>query len=97
MSAAVIWAAQTVIMISYPKESQKGKYIAIFWAIFNVGAVIGSLIPLAQTVNSEESDAVGDATYSAFLALTALGAIMAMFICNASKVVGRDGSTITLM
>ncbi|KAK4507794.1 hypothetical protein PRZ48_001529 [Zasmidium cellare] len=97
MSAAVIWAAQTVIMISYPKESQKGRYIAIFWAIFNVGAVIGSLIPLLQTVHSEESGAVGDGTYSAFLALTALGAIMALFICNASKVVRMDGSTITLM
>jgi len=31
-------------MMSYPDESVKGRYISWFWMIFNLGAVIGSLV-----------------------------------------------------
>jgi MFS family permease len=42
--AALLWTAQGTIMISYPTEEQKGRYFAWFWGIFNMGAVIGSLV-----------------------------------------------------
>ena len=42
--AALLWTAQGAIMMSYPKEGNKGKYIATFWIIFNLGGVIGSLV-----------------------------------------------------
>lgn len=42
--AGLLWAAQGAIMMSYPSEASKGKYIAAFWMIFNLGAVIGSLV-----------------------------------------------------
>ncbi len=41
--AGMLWAAQGVIMMSYPPEESKGRYISWFWMIFNLGAVIGSL------------------------------------------------------
>jgi MFS family permease len=42
--AALLWTAQGVVMMSYPPEKNKGKYISWFWMIFNLGAVIGSLV-----------------------------------------------------
>lgn len=42
--AGLLWTAQGTIMISYPNEDQKGRYFAWFWGIFNMGAVIGSLV-----------------------------------------------------
>lgn len=42
--AGLLWSAQGAIMMSYPKEESKGRYIAWFWIIFNLGAVIGSLV-----------------------------------------------------
>ena len=44
--AGLLWTAQGTIMLSYPREEQKGRYFAWFWAIFNMGAVIGSLVSL---------------------------------------------------
>ena len=41
--AGMLWAAQGAIMMSYPSEESKGKYISWFWMIFNLGAVIGGL------------------------------------------------------
>lgn len=41
--AAFLWTAQGAIMMSYPDEASKGRYISWFWMIFNLGAVIGGL------------------------------------------------------
>lgn len=42
--AGMLWTAQGAIMMSYPEEKNKGRYISWFWVIFNMGAVIGSLV-----------------------------------------------------
>lgn len=42
--AGLLWTAQGTIMLSYPLEHQKGRFFAYFWGIFNMGAVIGSLV-----------------------------------------------------
>jgi len=42
--AGLLWCAQGAIMMSYPPEESKGRYISWFWMIFNLGAVIGSLV-----------------------------------------------------
>lgn len=45
--AGLLWCAQGAIMMSYPEEHNKGRFISWFWIIFNMGAVIGSLVSLA--------------------------------------------------
>lgn len=42
--AGILWAAQGAIMMSYPSEKRKGRFISWFWIIFNMGGVIGSLV-----------------------------------------------------
>ena len=52
--AGMLWTAQGAIMMSYPKERSKGRYISWFWIIFNFGGVLGGLVslsPLALTMN----------------------------------------------
>lgn len=39
-------------MMAYPTESQKGLYIGIFWAIFNLGGVVGSAVAFGQNFHS---------------------------------------------
>jgi len=84
-------------MISYPHEDQKGRYFAWFWAIFNMGAVIGSLIPLGQNINVKTNSTVTDGTYVAFIVLMFFGACLALLLCNASDVVRPDGTRVVLM
>jgi MFS family permease len=42
--AGILWSAQGAIMMSYPPEKLKGRYISWFWIIFNLGGVMGSLV-----------------------------------------------------
>jgi hypothetical protein len=94
--AGLLWTAQGTIMMSYPSEDRKGRYISWFWIIFNMGAVIGSLIPLGENIN-KKAGPVTDGTYAAFIVLMFVGAVIALFLCNAGNVQRRDGSHVILM
>lgn len=81
--------------MAYATENEKGHYIAIFWAIFNAGAVIGGLVPLIQNVSSTQSS-VGNGTYIGFLALTLVGCCSSLALCKTRRVIRPDGSTIPI-
>ncbi|KIW08060.1 uncharacterized protein PV09_01002 [Verruconis gallopava] len=95
--AGILWCAQGAIMMSYPPEKSKGKYISWFWMIFNLGAVIGGLIPLGQNIHVHERKTVTDGTYIGFLVLTLVGAALAWLLVDAHNVVRDDGSKVILM
>ncbi|KAJ8225505.1 hypothetical protein LV156_009098 [Aspergillus fumigatus] len=94
--AGLLWCAQGAVMMSYPRENEKGKFISIFWVIFNLGGVIGSLIPLGQNLHSS-AGTVNDGTYIAFMVLMALGFVLAWFLSDSKYVVRKDGSRVISM
>ena len=95
--AGVLWAAQGAIMMSYPTEQEKGRYIAYFWMIFNLGGVIGSLVPLGQNIHTTTNSTVSNGTYIGFMILTFLGAVTAFTLVDSKSVVRSDGSKVILM
>jgi MFS family permease len=95
--AGLLWTAQGTIMMAYPPEDRKGRYISYFWVIFNLGAVIGSLVPLGQNLNATGATSVNDGTYIGLIVLMLCGAILATFLCNADRIRRHDGSKVILM
>jgi sugar phosphate permease len=53
--AGLLWTAQGSLMMSYPTESEKGKFIGVFWAIFNLGGVVGAGVSFAQNYSSTKN------------------------------------------
>jgi hypothetical protein len=53
--AGLLWTAQGSLMLSYPTEIQKGRFISIFWSIFNLGGVVGASVSLGLNFNSDVS------------------------------------------
>ncbi|KAI0466327.1 MFS general substrate transporter [Xylaria cf. heliscus] len=96
LCAGFLWTAQGAIMMSYPMEKSKGRYISSFWIIFNAGGVIGALIVLAQNLHNT-TGTVTDGTYAAFIVLMVIGAVLALFLVNADQVIREDGSKVILM
>lgn len=62
LCAALLWTAQGSLMMAYPTEMQKGKFVAIFWSIFNLGGVIGSAVALGLNWGSAGGN-VSNSTY----------------------------------
>ena len=79
--------------MSYPTEETKGRAIMIFWVIFNLGAVIGSIIPLADNIENVGS-AANDGTFIAFIVLMICGSGVAFFMLPMSKVWKSDGTRV---
>lgn len=97
VGAGLLWAGQGAIMTSYPLAARRGTYIAIFWSVFNLGGVIGGLIPLVLNYNRTEAASVNDATYIAFMAFMSVGTLLTLSILPPSKIVREDGSKPSLM
>ncbi|KAG6853533.1 hypothetical protein C0991_003453 [Blastosporella zonata] len=53
--AGLLWTAQGALMMAYPTEGEKGKYIGVFWTIFNLGGVVGASVALGQNFKSTVS------------------------------------------
>ncbi|KAJ2785812.1 hypothetical protein GGI15_001791 [Coemansia interrupta] len=94
IGAGILWTAQGVIMVSYPADAEKGKFISIFWVIFNLGGLIGGILPFA--INFYHSGSLTSSVYVLFVILECLGAMAAMFLVPPSVVVRDDGSHATL-
>lgn len=93
--AAVFWSAQGAIMMSYPEEKNKGKYVSIFWAMFNIGGILGSVITLGVNLESQAS-AVSTATYTAFVVIMIVGIFFSFVLAPPSMVVRDDGTKVTV-
>ncbi|PKA46570.1 UNC93-like protein 2 [Apostasia shenzhenica] len=90
--AGLLWAGQGAIMTSYPPPGRKGTYISIFWSIFNLGGVIGGLIPFFLNYHRTAAASVNDGTYIAFMCFMATGAVLSLAVLPPSRVVRDDGS-----
>ncbi|XP_072986231.1 UNC93-like protein 1 [Typha latifolia] len=92
VGAGLLWAGQGAIMTSYPPPRRKGSYISLFWTIFNMGGVVGGLIPFILNYHRTDAVSVNDGTYIAFMCFMGAGALLSLSILPPSRVV-RDDST----
>lgn len=47
LGAGLLHASKGVIIMAYPDRANKGKFISIFWGIFNAGGVFGGALVMA--------------------------------------------------
>ncbi|KAF8168401.1 major facilitator superfamily domain-containing protein [Crassisporium funariophilum] len=92
--AGLLWTAQGSLMLSYPTESQKGRFISIFWTIFNLGGVVGASVSLGLNYKSN-ANSVGNSTYIAFLILTLIGSTIPFLMVDPQKMIRTDGTKVT--
>ncbi|KAJ4727974.1 UNC93-like protein 1 [Melia azedarach] len=82
-------------MTSYPTPARKGTYISLFWSIFNMGGVIGGLIPFILNYHRTQAESVNDATYITFMCFISAGVALSLAILPPSRVVRDDGTRCT--
>ncbi|KIY72089.1 MFS general substrate transporter [Cylindrobasidium torrendii FP15055 ss-10] len=95
VSAGLLWTAQGSLMMAYPTEADKGKYIAIFWAIFNIGGVVGAAVAAGKNWNST-AGTVDNGTYICFLILTCIGVVIPMAMADPEKMLRSDGTRVAV-
>ncbi|KAI9346869.1 major facilitator superfamily domain-containing protein [Obelidium mucronatum] len=91
----MLWAAQGQICLTYPTESQKGTFFAVFWVIFNLGAVFGNIASTAISWNSSDDSSIPPAAFFFFIILMQCGSLAAMLIQPPSTIIREDFSKVT--
>ncbi|KAH9080271.1 MFS general substrate transporter [Lactarius deliciosus] len=94
VSAALLWSAQGAIMMSYPLEKDKGKAFGVFWAIFQFGSFIGSVIALAINIRSGQLSDVSTTTYLAFIIIMIIGTASTMLVLPPGAIIRADGTRV---
>ncbi|KAJ8748132.1 hypothetical protein K2173_012599 [Erythroxylum novogranatense] len=92
VGAGLLWAGEGAIMTSYPPPHRKGVYISLFWSIFNMGGVIGGLIPFILNYHRSNASSVNDATYIGFMCFMLAGTLLSLAILPPNSVVRDDGT-----
>ncbi|KAH7923507.1 hypothetical protein BV22DRAFT_577295 [Leucogyrophana mollusca] len=93
VTAAFLWTAQGSLMLSYATEAQKGIYIGIFLAIYNLGAVVGSAVFFGQNFHLTDNS-VGNGVYIGFMILTIMGIGVSMLMGDPEKMIRTDGTKV---
>jgi MFS family permease len=97
LGAGCIWVTQGAMMMCYPTENNKGKYIAVFWAIFNLGAVLGSILPLVMNnAPGMDKDDVTPSTYVVYMIIMGLATFLAFFLSRPSSIIRDNGEPIVV-
>lgn len=85
IGASLLWVVQGAIMTTYVPENQKGRAIATFWIIFNLGGGVGSLASFGLNYHSD-SGTVTDGTYIALMIIMIVGWVLGVFICSPRRI-----------
>ncbi|KAG0019314.1 hypothetical protein BGZ80_005998 [Entomortierella chlamydospora] len=97
LGAGCIWVTQGAMMMSYPTENNKGKYISVFWAIFNFGAVLGSCLSFGMNYSATmDPDDVSSTTYIVFMSIMGTVTLLSVFLVRPSSIVRDDGEPVII-
>ncbi|KAL2837096.1 major facilitator superfamily domain-containing protein [Aspergillus pseudodeflectus] len=94
ITAGVFWSAEGAIMISYPPESQRGRYLAYWLAYRNGGSIIGGIINLAFNYSGKTTGKLDWRTYLVFVALQCLAPFVGYLLSPPDKVARSDGQKV---
>ncbi|GME42573.1 putative duf895 domain membrane protein [Neofusicoccum parvum] len=97
LSASCLWASEAAIVLGYPEHRKRGRYVAIWLAIRNVGQLIGGAVNFGLNVRYATTGKVGYATYLVLIALQCCGLPLALALSPPAKVVRDDGTRVVIL
>ena len=95
VTASLLWAAQGSIMMAEPLEKDKGRSFSLFWALFQMGTLVGSAIALGIQAHST-LPGVSTGVYLAFLIIMLTAVVTSWLLLPPHLVVRGDGTVVEL-
>ncbi|KAJ1951971.1 hypothetical protein IWQ62_006327, partial [Dispira parvispora] len=89
----IFWTAQGTLMLTYPTEQNKGKYITTFFLGFSACGVIGGLLVYIMYLTGD-GNGFGVPFYLASISTAALGTALVFTLKPDSALVRDDGSAV---
>ncbi|KAF6816383.1 DUF895 domain membrane protein [Colletotrichum sojae] len=110
VGASLLWASEAAIAVGYPEAEKRGRrvfwgltntsnarYVGIWMGIRQMGPLVGGAISLALNIKTSQKGKVTYTTYLGLVAISSLGAPLALLLSQPQKVVRTDGTKIPYM
>ncbi|KAJ5500247.1 hypothetical protein LT330_002273 [Penicillium expansum] len=97
IGASLLWASEAAIAVGYPEEEKRGRYVAIWMSIRQLGPLVGGAISLALNINASHVGKVTYTTYLGLVAISSLGAPFALLLSQPQDVIRSNGTKIPYM
>ncbi|OBR04692.1 Duf895 domain membrane protein [Colletotrichum higginsianum IMI 349063] len=97
IGASLLWASEAAIAVGYPEAEKRGRYVGIWMGIRQMGPLVGGAISLALNIKTSQKGKVTYTTYLGLVAISSLGAPLALLLSQPQKVVRTDGTKIPYM
>lgn len=94
IGASMFWASEAAIAVGYPPASQRGRMVAIWLALRNLGSLIGGAISLALNTHLHSSGKVSYTTYLVLIAIQCVGLPASLLLSPPHKVQRSDGTRV---
>ncbi|KAG7529371.1 hypothetical protein FFLO_05723 [Filobasidium floriforme] len=88
------YVAEAAIILSYPEERSRGKYLAVWVMSRNLGQLVGGSISLARNIKMAGAGAIATSTYLIFVGIEAAAFPISWLISPPHKVRRNDGTAI---
>ncbi|GAA5881917.1 hypothetical protein JCM3774_001295 [Rhodotorula dairenensis] len=96
ISAGLYWAAEGAIVLSYPEQHKRGRYLAVWLFFKNSGTILAGAINLGTNIHRSKGGKVNYKTLLAFIALQVLALPFAFLISKPEKVQRDDRSPVPM-
>ncbi|KAJ1914175.1 hypothetical protein IWQ60_008908 [Tieghemiomyces parasiticus] len=93
MTITLFWTAQGSLMLSYPTEEHRGKYLTTFFVSFSASGIVGGALTLALNFNNA-APTLGDTTYWVSTIMALVGAGLVLILKPNSGLIRDDGSSV---
>ncbi|EPQ53692.1 MFS general substrate transporter [Gloeophyllum trabeum ATCC 11539] len=90
LCAALLWTAQSTLMMAYPTDSQRGRFISIFWAIYNLGGVVGATVSLGENIHLKVCTML-----IGLITLNTVGMAVPLIMVDPNRMYRSDGTKVT--
>ncbi|KUI73051.1 UNC93-like protein 2 [Cytospora mali] len=97
IGASLLWASEAAIAVGYPEEAKRGRYVAIWQGLQQFGPLIGGAISIALNITTDHTGKVSYSTYLGLIAISSLGAPIALLLSQPRKVIRSDGTDVPYM
>jgi MFS family permease len=91
-----LWSSEAAIAIAYPEAYDRGKALG-YWLTYRLsGQIIGGAVNLGLNANRDQAGQVSYTAFLVFIAIQALGPVVACFLMKPDKVERTDAVKLKL-
>ncbi|GAA5834699.1 hypothetical protein JCM11251_003636 [Rhodosporidiobolus azoricus] len=94
LSAGLFWASEAAIMVAYPEQHLRGRYLSLWLAYRNSGSILGGAINLAFNATGNRTGKLDWRSYIVFVVLQCLGPAVGALLTQPWNVQRTDGTKV---